>query len=91
MTALLGRARRYVPPLIPRELPPPYGPDRIVFGEQPPRSREHNPAVGVFGQPVNPAPSLGHLYRCPRHDVTWRGSQPCFAPGGETCEPELLW
>ena len=84
MTALLGRARRYVPPLIPRELPPPYGPDRIVFGEWSPRIREYS-AVSV-----NPAP-YQQVWHCPRHDVTWRGDQPCFAPGGETCQPELLW
>ena len=83
MTALLGRARRYVPPLIPRELPPPYGPDPVVFGEQAGRPWRGTAEPGM--------PSPGHLYHCPRHDVTWRGDQPCFAPGGETCKPELLW
>ena len=83
MTALLSRRpRRYVPPLpatLLWQIREPYGPDPYVFG--PGQSLQRAITAGYAGD---------YQY-CPRHDVSWRGEQPCFAPGGETCKPELLW
>ena len=77
MTALLSRrARRYQPPgplpfdLL-REIREPYGPDPYVFGP------------GLSLQRTLTAGYAGDYRHWPRHDVTWRGDQPCFI-----CAPE---